>query len=38
MGKLERAVRKFKEALRINPKYEEARLNLKKVEDILKQK
>jgi len=38
MGELREAVRQFKKALRINPNYEQARLNLKKVEDILKQK
>lgn len=38
MGKLREAVQQFRKALRINPNYEQARLNLKKVEDILKQK
>ena len=38
MGKPEEAVQQFEKALHINPKHERARSNLKKVEDILKQK
>jgi len=38
MGKLRKAVRQFKRALRRNPNYEQARANLKKVEEILRQK
>jgi len=38
MGELREAVRQFRKALRRNPKYEQARFNLEKMEELLRQK